>query len=119
MEMAIVHVNARQYWVKSSGYTETSVSVWVDGVHVGSMPLAYGRDRSTAIDMALTLLETVGFPVGVADPYWDGAWSDAGHALAVDVSWVSKRGDAYGSRIWRVWSDGMWVSPESGKVATA
>jgi hypothetical protein len=117
--MAIVHVNARQYWVKSNGYTETSVSVWVDGEHVGSVGLTYGRDRSTAVEMARDLLKTVGFPVDFADRHWEESWRDAGHILVVDVSWVGKRKDAYLSNIWRVWRDGDWRYAESGWVATA
>jgi len=115
--MAVIHVNARQYWAKSNGTTNMSVSVWVDGQHIGTHPLTYGRGRSTAVELAMNILETVGYPLDIMDPHWDMSWEDAGHILAVDVVWVGKRGDAYGSNIWRVWRDGAWVHAESGFVA--
>ena len=113
--MAVIHISARQYWRKGAGYTLQSVRVWVDGQDVGVHELTQSRERSGAIELGMKVLERAGFDPGVARPMWDSSWTEAGHTLALDCTWVGKMSDAHGVHgttdgvlLWRVFRDGVW-----------
>ena len=85
----VIHVNARR-WNDRDGNTYHSVSVMVDGEHVGTAPFTYGYgDHFT---------HTAGVLLGLPDPYDAGRWAwaqDSGHKMTYDVVDVPRRRDLH------------------------
>jgi hypothetical protein len=98
--MLNIHVSARKWFHKGPGNTYHSVSVHVDGVHVGTVPYAYGYGRQymqTAVEIlerTLAHFELPRYPNGNRQALW--AWcDDNGVKLVEDVVDVPRKKDLH------------------------
>lgn len=91
--MKVLHISAREWFDKVNGNTYSSVAVFLNGVRVGVMPMAYGHGHLTHLDLAKIVLRGAGYEV--VDSYYFEDWRDAGWAVSHDSCYVGRKRDLH------------------------
>jgi hypothetical protein len=94
--MAHVQVSGRRWFERTNGNTYHSVSVTVDGEHIGTVPFAYGYGDQYMQTATEILSRDPRFAGNLDGPvYLRYALADLGHTFGVEVSDVSRRRDLH------------------------
>ena len=91
--MRVLHISAREWFDKVNGNTYSSVAVFVDGVRVGVMPMAYGHGPLTHLDLSAIVLRGAGFDT--VDSYYFEEWRASGWAVSHDSCYVARKRDLH------------------------